>query len=90
MIKERCKTRAQLPTPLTVRELNRLLDQLASADGTDEKKKVVGEIFSKSTAQEQRWVLRIITKDMHIGMKEEARAAHRCTPTPCTFHSVHC
>ena len=71
-IKPRCKSRAQLPQPITIAQLNRLLDDFARADDVDKKTKVLAEMFSKMTAQEQRWMLRVVLKDMSIGIKENS------------------
>ena len=71
-IKRRTKTRAQLPEPVTIAQLNRLLDDFARADDLAKKTKVLGEMFSKMTALEQKWMLRIVIKDMNIGIKENS------------------
>ena len=73
VIEPRTKRRAELPgPPITIRQLNDLLDRLAAADSTGEKTKVMHEIIQQTTAREQRWILRVILKDMQLGMKEDS------------------
>ena len=57
---------------ITVGMLNAKLDELAAKENHDAKKKVLCDLYAETTAQEQRWILRIILKDMHIGMKEDS------------------
>ena len=70
VIKDRCLTRAQITKPVTIAELNTWLDDLARANGVSDKTKLLTAIHQRMTAQEQRWMLRIVIKDMQIGMKE--------------------
>ena len=73
---ERVQTRASLDAkgkaPLTVSGLNGLLDDLARASGLGEKERVLKTIYDQTTAVEQKWILRIVLKDMAIGMKEDS------------------
>lgn len=57
---------------ITVGEVNALLDELAQALNLEDKERVLMKMHTTTTAQEQRWLLRIILKDMHIGMKEDS------------------
>ena len=73
VIEPRMKRRAGLPgPPITIRQVNDLLDRLAAADSTGEKTEVMHEIIQQTTAREQRWILRVILKDMQLGMKEDS------------------
>lgn len=68
VIKPRCKPRADLPRRVTIGEVNALLDRLAREQ---EKLPPMREIHTRCTALEQKWIFRIITKDLGIGMKED-------------------
>ena len=68
-IKDRCQLQRG---KLTVGELNAHLDAFAEADSYENKLRVLTQVYQGTTATEQRWILRIITKDMHIGMKEDS------------------
>ena len=72
VIEGRVKRRADVPAMLTVGELNEQLDALAAAEETEKKRDVLRVIISRTTAREQRWILRVIIKDMQIGMKEDS------------------
>jgi len=56
---------------LTIRELNKLLDDLYRASKT-EKKERLSRLFRRCTAVEMEWVARIILKDLKIGMNHGA------------------
>lgn len=70
VIKDRCLRRSQIKQPVTIGELNSMLDDFAKADGMVEKVRVLTVMHTRMTAQEQRWMLHIVIKDMKIGMKE--------------------
>ena len=72
VIETRMKKPKDLPKRLTIGELNAALDKLAEVQSTDEKKAVLDDLTKKTTAREQRWILRVILKDMQIGMKEDS------------------
>ena len=72
VIEHRSQKRSDINGLLTIRELNRLLDQLADVEGFEKKKEVMRQLERRTTAREQRWILRIILKDMQIGMKEDS------------------
>lgn len=56
---------------LTIGDLNGLLDDLAQAMGKqDTQAKLMQRIYNRTTAEEQRWIVRIILKDMIISVKE--------------------
>ncbi|TFK29738.1 DNA ligase 4 [Coprinopsis marcescibilis] len=56
---------------LTIDELNEILDELAKNMGKqDVQSKILRRIYNNSTADEQRWIIRIILKDMNISVKE--------------------
>ncbi|KAF8638944.1 hypothetical protein AX16_010418 [Volvariella volvacea WC 439] len=56
---------------LTVEDLNDLLDELSKNMGhQDVQSKVLQRIYNRSTPEEQRWIVRIILKDMQISVKE--------------------
>ncbi|GLT97393.1 hypothetical protein SLE2022_149600 [Rubroshorea leprosula] len=57
---------------LTIRELNDLLDRLASSDGRAEKISVLSTMIKKTNAQEMKWVVMIILKDLKLGISEKS------------------
>lgn len=48
-----------------------LLDQLYTAADADAKQKVLQVIVTKCSAREQKWITRIVLKDLKIGLKHE-------------------
>ncbi|KIJ55330.1 hypothetical protein M422DRAFT_57814 [Sphaerobolus stellatus SS14] len=56
---------------LTIERLNKLLDELAKAGGKmDEQTNIITTIYNNCTPAEQRWIVRIILKDLTISVKE--------------------
>ncbi|KAF8636375.1 hypothetical protein AX17_003558 [Amanita inopinata Kibby_2008] len=56
---------------LTIDDLNDILDELSKNMGKqDVQSKLLQRIYNRSTAEEQRWIVRIILKDMIISVKE--------------------
>lgn len=56
---------------LSIEDLNHILDELAQNMGKqDVQSKILQRIYNRSTANEQRWIIRIILKDMQISVKE--------------------
>ncbi|OJT11573.1 DNA ligase 4, partial [Trametes pubescens] len=56
---------------LTIDDVNGVLDQLAQNMGkSDLQSKILQRVYNVSTAEEQRWLVRIILKDMIISVKE--------------------
>ncbi|KAM7273454.1 hypothetical protein ACFE04_028118 [Oxalis oulophora] len=57
---------------LTIRELNELLDRLASSDNRAEKAAVLATLINKTNAQEMKWIIMIILKDLKMGISEKS------------------
>ena len=57
------------PSSLTIGDVNGLLDRLARAPGNDAQAKVFEEEIFRLSALEQKWLVRIILKDMKIGAR---------------------
>ncbi|KAH9479555.1 DNA ligase 4 [Psilocybe cubensis] len=56
---------------LSIDDLNHLLDQLSSNSGKqDVQSKILQRVYNRATPEEQRWIVRIILKDMTISVKE--------------------
>eukprot|EP00743_Colponemidia_sp_Colp-15_P010678 GILK01011788.1.p1 GENE.GILK01011788.1~~GILK01011788.1.p1 ORF type:complete len:977 (-),score=171.66 GILK01011788.1:53-2941(-) len=65
------------PDPiLYLSDINRYLDQLSGAVDNDEKKKVLANMLRETTADEQKWIVRIILKDLKIGLRHETLLKH--------------
>ncbi|KAJ7816620.1 DNA ligase IV [Mycena leptocephala] len=56
---------------LSVDELNDILDELSKNMGKqDTQSKILQRVYDRTTPEEQRWIVRIILKDMVISVKE--------------------
>ncbi|KAF8347685.1 DNA ligase 4 [Amanita rubescens] len=56
---------------LTIDDLNETLDQLSKNMGKqDVQSSILQRVYNRSTPEEQRWIVRIILKDMNISVKE--------------------
>ncbi|TYI48457.1 hypothetical protein E1A91_D13G249700v1 [Gossypium mustelinum] len=57
---------------LTIKELNELLNRLASAESRAEKTAILATLINKTNAQEMKWVIMIILKDLKLGISEKS------------------
>ncbi|KAG6469754.1 hypothetical protein ZIOFF_070685 [Zingiber officinale] len=57
---------------LTIKELNDMLDQLASTENKGEKAAVLSSLIKKTNALEMKWILMIILKDLKLGISEKS------------------
>ncbi|KAK2646210.1 hypothetical protein Ddye_021405 [Dipteronia dyeriana] len=57
---------------LTIKELNDLLDLLASGENRAEKIVVLSTLIKKTNAQEMKWIIMIILKDLKLGISEKS------------------
>ncbi|KAF5956535.1 hypothetical protein HYC85_003760 [Camellia sinensis] len=57
---------------LTIKELNELLDRLASSENRPEKTSVLSDLIKKTNAQEMKWIVIIILKDLKLGVSEKS------------------
>ncbi|XP_028079720.1 DNA ligase 4 isoform X4 [Camellia sinensis] len=57
---------------LTIKELNELLDRLASSENRAEKTSVLSDLIKKTNAQEMKWIVIIILKDLKLGVSEKS------------------
>ncbi|XAR63749.1 DNA ligase (ATP) [Bertholletia excelsa] len=57
---------------LTIRGLNELLDHLASSENRAEKTSVLADLIRKTNAQEMKWIIMIILKDLKLGVSEKS------------------
>ncbi|KAJ3571822.1 hypothetical protein NP233_g3508 [Leucocoprinus birnbaumii] len=65
------KRSSVIDSSLSIDDLNHILDELAQNMGKqDIQSKILQRIYNRSTANEQRWIIRIILKDMQISVKE--------------------
>lgn len=71
VLQHRSSKEAELgPRRLTIAEVNEALTKLAEASGHDGKLPVLRQLHLRTTALEQKWLLRIILKHMGMGIKE--------------------
>ncbi|KAL9713673.1 DNA ligase (ATP) [Leucoagaricus gongylophorus] len=65
------KRSSVIESSLSVEDLNHILDNLAQSMGKqDVQSKILRQVYNRATALEQRWIVRIILKDMQISVKE--------------------
>ncbi|XP_010545385.1 PREDICTED: DNA ligase 4 isoform X2 [Tarenaya hassleriana] len=57
---------------LTIMELNDSLDRLASSENRADKTSVLSTLIQKTNAQEMKWIIMIILKDLKLGMSEKS------------------
>ncbi|XP_060172398.1 DNA ligase 4 isoform X2 [Lycium barbarum] len=57
---------------LTIKELNDFLDHLASSENRAEKTSILSDIIRKTNAQEMKWIIMIILKDLKLGISEKS------------------
>ncbi|XP_061352685.1 DNA ligase 4 [Gastrolobium bilobum] len=57
---------------LTIKELNDLLDQLSSSENRAQKTLVLSTLIQKTNAQEMKWIIMIILKDLKLGISEKS------------------
>ncbi|XP_061991495.1 DNA ligase 4 [Rosa rugosa] len=57
---------------LTIKELNDLLDRLASGENRAEKTSILSTLVQKTNAQEMKWIVMIILKDLKLGISEKS------------------
>ncbi|WOK95000.1 DNA ligase 4 isoform X2 [Canna indica] len=57
---------------LTIRELNDMLDQLATKENRGEKAAVLSSLIKKTNALEMKWIVMIILKDLKLGLSEKS------------------
>ncbi|KAF9785002.1 DNA ligase 4 [Thelephora terrestris] len=56
---------------LTIDDLNRYLDEITENIGKQENQsRILQKIYNRATPDEQRWIIRIILKDMNISVKD--------------------
>ncbi|XP_075077721.1 DNA ligase 4 isoform X3 [Nicotiana tabacum] len=57
---------------LTIKELNEFLDHLASSENRAEKTSILSDLIRKTNAQEMKWIIMIILKDLKLGISEKS------------------
>ncbi|KAL0410270.1 UNVERIFIED_CONTAM: DNA ligase 4 [Sesamum latifolium] len=57
---------------LTIKELNELLDRLASSENRSDKNSILSDLIRKTNAQEMKWIIMIILKDLKLGISEKS------------------
>ena len=73
IVEEMLETRVDdSPTKMTVGEVNATLDELVQAPDYAERKRIFSKIIKSFNATEQKWLLRIIIRDMKMGIRHQA------------------
>ncbi|CAM8962979.1 unnamed protein product [Rhodiola kirilowii] len=57
---------------LTINELNDFLDRLASSENRSDKTAVLSSLINRTNAQEMKWIVMIILKDLKMGISEKS------------------
>ncbi|CAH9140878.1 unnamed protein product [Cuscuta epithymum] len=57
---------------LTIKELNDFLDSLASSVNRSEKTAILSDLIRRTNAQEMKWIVMIILKDLKLGISEKS------------------
>ncbi|POM80098.1 DNA ligase, partial [Phytophthora palmivora] len=55
----------------TLQDVNELLDKLVQADSNAARKKVFMKLATEYSADEQKWIIRVVLKDLKIGLRHE-------------------
>ncbi|EEY65982.1 DNA ligase, putative [Phytophthora infestans T30-4] len=63
--------RTKSKTHHTLEDVNTLLDRLVQADNNAARKKVFMKLATEYSADEQKWIIRVILKDLKIGLRHE-------------------
>jgi DNA ligase-4 len=71
VVEQALHSRLRSSSTLTVGDLNRALDDLARAVDRADKKAVLNRLLLNSTAREQKWIVRIILKELKLGVSEK-------------------
>lgn len=71
ILKPRCPDKGTL----TVAEVNKFLDDVANGNASKNKVKVrqaLGQLLRQLSAREQKWLIRMIMKDLKIGLNQQS------------------
>lgn len=71
LLEEELQRRANQGGTATIGWVNSMLDKLALINGQEALERWLLEIFSQCSANEQKWIVRIVLKDMKIRLKHE-------------------
>ena len=56
---------------LNIRDINDILDQLERSSKKEDQRKIISHLLQHCSATEQKWFVRIVLRDMKIGVKED-------------------
>jgi DNA ligase-4 len=70
-------------TTSTLKDINDLLDRLADSSNEEKIKLVERQIYNKFSAMQQKWIIRIILKDLKLGLTEKEVIGHL---HPAAYH----
>jgi len=70
------RVRAPSVSQWTIAATNHFLDELATAQDAQSRKTLFARLASELTAKEQMWIVRIILKDMKLGIRHESILKH--------------
>jgi DNA ligase-4 len=70
ILKPRCPERGTL----TIAEINQHLDEIANGNASKNKvavRQALGRLLRQLSAREHKWLIRIVMKDLKIGLKQQ-------------------
>lgn len=56
---------------LKIKDVNSYLDQLVAAENKEDKSSILAELISKTNAQEMKWIIIFILKELKLGLSEK-------------------
>lgn len=74
---------------LTIKSVNEYLDRLALAESRDDKTVILAELINKTNAQEMKWILIFMLKDLKLGIGEKT-VLHELHPDAEDLFNVTC
>ena len=72
LIKFIINTRVTDKSTFTINDVNESLTNLSNTRDQEERKKILTKIIKECTAEEQKWIISIILKDLKIGLSQES------------------
>jgi len=67
---------SSIDTKSTIKDINDLLDRLANSTSDEKRKLLERDIYHKFSAMQQKWLIRIILKDLKLGLTDKEVISH--------------
>lgn len=56
---------------VTVRDIDMFLQELSGAEDNTKRAEILGDMLRKTSPKQQKWIVRIIVKDLKLGVREK-------------------